>query len=66
MIIISSKHIKAEDGYDLIRTFDNENFGSEAFLGTSVRDGVMVEDTPSDFHEEEHKDDEGGDTPVEE
>lgn len=63
MIIINSKHIKAEEGYDLIRTFDSMNFGSEAFLGKSLRDGVLVEDTPADFHEEIHKDDEGGDTP---
>ena len=66
MIIISPKHIKAEEGYDLIRTFDSMNFGSEAFLGKSMRDGVLVEDTPQDFHEEEHKEDEKGDEPIEE
>ena len=55
MIIITLKHIKAEDGYDLIRTFDGENFGSEAFLGTSIRGDEVVEDKPEDFHEEEHK-----------
>lgn len=64
MIIISPKHIKAEEGMDLIRTFDSLNFGSEAFLGKSLRDGVLVQDTPADFHEEEHKDEGSEDEPI--
>ena len=55
MIIVDSKHIIAEEGYDLIRTFDGMNFGYEAFLGKSLRNGVLVDDEPKDFHEEEHK-----------
>lgn len=64
MQIISPKHIKAEEGMDLIRTFDSMNFGSEAFLGKSLRDGVLVDDKPEDFHEEEHKEEGGGDEPM--
>lgn len=64
MIIINSKHIKAEDGYVLIRTFDNMNFGFEAYLGKSLRDGELVDDTPEDFHEEEYDPEGGGDEPI--
>jgi len=64
MQIISPKHIKAEEGMDLIRTFDSMNFGSEAFLGKSLRDGVLVDDKPEDFHEEKHEEEGGGDEPM--
>lgn len=58
MTIINSKHIKADEGYDLIRTEDNVNFGAEAFLGTRVNSqGITIQDTPQDFHEEEHVED---------
>ena len=33
MIIINPKHIKADEGKVLIRTWDNMNFGFEAHLG---------------------------------
>jgi hypothetical protein len=65
MIIINSKHIKADEGKVLIRTWDNMNFGFEAFLGKSLRDGVLVDDTPEDFHEEDYVPDDGGDEPME-
>ena len=41
------------------------NFGFEAFLGKSLRDGVLVDDTLEDFHEEGYVPDEGGDEPME-
>ena len=41
------------------------NFGFEAFLGKSLKDGVLVNDTLEDFHEEDYVLDEGGDEPME-
>jgi len=63
MIIVNSKHIIADEGKVLIRTWDNMNFGFEAFLGQSLRDGVLVDDKPEDFHEEDY-DPDGGDEPI--
>lgn len=57
MIIINEKHIKAEDGYVLIRTVDGANFGFEAILGKRMQDGILVQDTPADFHEEQYEPD---------
>ena len=65
MIIINPKHIKADEGKVLIRTWDNMNFGFEAHLGQSLRDGVLVDDTPQDFHEEDYIPSGGGDEPIE-
>lgn len=63
MIIVNSKHIIADEGKVLIRTWDNMNFGFEAFLGQSLRDGILVYDKPEDFHEEDYDLDEG-DEPI--
>ena len=41
------------------------NFGFEAFLGKSLRDGVLVDDTLEDFHEEDYVLDEGCDEHME-
>lgn len=65
MIIINPKHIKADEGKVLIRTWDNMNFGFEAHLGQSLRDGVLVDDTPQDFHEEDYIPSGGDDEPIE-
>lgn len=64
MIIVNSKHIIADEGKVLIRTWDNMNFGFEAFLGQSIRDGVLVDDKPEDFHEEDYIPGGGGDDPM--
>ena len=41
------------------------NFGFEVFLGKSLRDGVLVDDTLEDFHEEDYVLDEGCDEHME-